>query len=52
LPAYYAKQTLPNTIIERIDIAKAALTFVDGSLSKSTGNIINMDGGVAAEFVR
>lgn len=52
LPAHYAKRTLLNAIIERIDIAKAALTFVDGSLSKSTGNIINVDGGVAAAFVR
>jgi rhamnulose-1-phosphate aldolase/alcohol dehydrogenase len=52
LPAHYAKRTLLNTVIEKIDIAKAALSFVDGSLSKSTGNIINVDGGVAAAFVR
>lgn len=52
LPAHYAKRTLLNAILEREDIAKAALAFVDGSLSKSTGNIINVDGGVAAAFVR
>ena len=52
LPAHYAKRTLLNTIIEPKDIAKAALVLVDGSLSKSTGNMINVDGGVAAAFVR
>mgnify|MGYP000890012732 CR=1 FL=1 len=52
LPAHYAKRTLLNTILEPKDIAKAALVLVDGSLSKSTGNIINVDGGVAAAFVR
>ena len=52
LPAHYAKRTLLNAILEREDIAKAVLAFVDGSLSKSTGNIINVDGGVAAAFVR
>ncbi|MEQ9298119.1 MAG: bifunctional aldolase/short-chain dehydrogenase [Cyclobacteriaceae bacterium] len=52
LPAHYAKRTLLNAILEREDIAKAVLVFVDGSLSKSTGNIINVDGGVPAAFVR
>lgn len=52
LPAHYAKRTLLNAILERKDIAKAVLVFVDGSLSKSTGNIINVDGGIAAAFVR
>ncbi|MFY0626825.1 MAG: bifunctional aldolase/short-chain dehydrogenase [Reichenbachiella sp.] len=52
LPAFYAKRTLLNAILEGEDMAKAALAFVDGSLSKSTGNILNVDGGVAAAFVR
>lgn len=52
LPAHYAKRTLLNEILEPEDIAQAVLVFVDGSLSKSTGNIINVDGGVAAAFVR
>ncbi|WP_115868326.1 bifunctional aldolase/short-chain dehydrogenase [Marinoscillum furvescens] len=52
LPAHYAKRTILNAILEREDIAKAVLVFVDGSLSKSTGNILNVDGGVAAAFVR
>lgn len=52
LPAFYAKRTLLNAILEGEDMAKAALAFVDGSLSKSTGNILNVDGGVAAAFIR
>lgn len=52
LPAHYAKRTLLNTVIEPKDIAKATLVLVDGSLCKSTGNIINVDGGMAAAFVR
>ena len=31
---------------------KAVRVFVDGSLSKSTGNVLNVDGGVAMAFVR
>lgn len=52
LPEHYAKRNILNAVLEREDIAKAVLAFVDGSLSKSTGNIINVDGGVAAAFVR
>jgi rhamnulose-1-phosphate aldolase/alcohol dehydrogenase len=52
LPAYYAKRTLMNEIISTEDIANGVFAFVGGLLSKSTGNIINVDGGVAAAFVR
>ncbi len=52
LPAHYAKRTLLNEIIGTKDIAGAVFSFVGGELSKSTGNIINVDGGVAAAFVR
>jgi rhamnulose-1-phosphate aldolase/alcohol dehydrogenase len=52
LPAFYAKRTLLNEEILPVDIAKAVLALVDGSLKKSTGNIINVDGGFAASFVR
>jgi NAD(P)-dependent dehydrogenase (short-subunit alcohol dehydrogenase family) len=52
LPAHYAKRTLLNEVIGTEDIANAALAFVGGLLSKSTGNILNVDGGVAAAFVR
>jgi rhamnulose-1-phosphate aldolase/alcohol dehydrogenase len=52
LPAYYAKRTLLNEEILPVDIAKAVLVLVDGSLGKSTGNIINVDGGFAGSFLR
>lgn len=52
LPAYYAKRTLLNQIILPADIANACFALVGGLLSKSTGNQINVDGGVATAFVR
>lgn len=52
LPAYYAKRTLLNEIILPVDIANACFAFVGGLLHKSTGNAINVDGGVAAGFYR
>ncbi len=52
LPAYYANRTLLSEIIEPVDIANACFAFVSGLLNKSTGNILNVDGGVAAAFVR
>jgi rhamnulose-1-phosphate aldolase/alcohol dehydrogenase len=52
LPAYYAKRTLLGEELLSEDIAKAVRVFVDGSLSKSTGNVLNVDGGVAMAFVR
>lgn len=52
LPAYYAKRTLLNEVILPVDIANACFAFVGGLLSKSTGNAINVDGGVAMGFYR
>ena len=52
LPAYYAKRTLLNEIILPDDIANACLAYVNGLLAKSTGNVLNVDGGVAMAFVR
>jgi rhamnulose-1-phosphate aldolase/alcohol dehydrogenase len=52
LPAYYAKRTLLNKIILPEDIANACFVFVSGLLNKSTGNVLNVDGGVAGAFVR
>ena len=52
LPAYYANRTLLNEIIEPEDIANACFVFVGGLLNKSTGNILNVDGGVVNAFVR
>ena len=52
LPAFYAKRTLLNEIILPEDIARACFAFVGGLLKKSTGNVLNVDGGVAMAFVR
>lgn len=52
LPAYYAKRTLLNEIILPEDIANAVFVFTSGLLNKSTGNALNVDGGVAMGFLR
>ncbi|MDN5211739.1 bifunctional rhamnulose-1-phosphate aldolase/short-chain dehydrogenase [Fulvivirgaceae bacterium BMA12] len=52
LPGHYAKRTLLNEIIGTRDIANAVFALVGGLLSKSTGNIINVDGGIPGAFVR
>jgi rhamnulose-1-phosphate aldolase/alcohol dehydrogenase len=52
LPQFYAKRTLLNEIILPEDIANACFVFVSGLLHKSTGNVLNVDGGVAMAFVR
>ncbi|WP_291965142.1 bifunctional aldolase/short-chain dehydrogenase [Maribacter sp.] len=51
LPAHYAKRNLLNEIIYPEDIANGVFACV-GILDKSTGNIINVDGGMANAFVR
>jgi rhamnulose-1-phosphate aldolase/alcohol dehydrogenase len=52
LPAFYAKRTLLNEIIYPEDIANACFLFVGGLLNKSTGNMLNVDGGLATAFAR
>jgi len=52
LPKYYAGRTLLNEIIYPEDIANACYAYVCGLLHKSTGNTLNVDGGIAAAFVR
>ena len=52
LPSFYAKRTLLNEIILPEDIANACFALTGGLLSKSTGNVLNVDGGLASGFVR
>jgi rhamnulose-1-phosphate aldolase/alcohol dehydrogenase len=52
LPAFYAKRTLLNEIILPEDIALACFALVGGLLNKSTGNTLNVDGGVGMAFTR
>ena len=51
LPAFYAKRNLMNEIIYPEDIANAVFAFT-AILDKSTGNMLNVDGGMANAFVR
>jgi len=51
LPAYYAKRNLLGEIILPDDIANGVFAAV-AVLTKSTGNTLNVDGGVANAFVR
>lgn len=51
LPAHYAKRNLLHEIILPEDIANGVFSFVS-LLTKSTGNTINVDGGMANAFVR
>ena len=52
LPAFYANRTLLGEVILPEDIANACFVFVGGLLGKATGNVLNIDGGVAMAFVR
>ena len=52
LPSFYAKRTLLNEIILPDDIANACFVLVGGLLNKSTGNMLNVDGGIAMSFPR
>ena len=52
LPQYYASRTLLNEIIFPEDIANACFAFVSGLLNKSTGNMLNVDGGISTAFTR
>ncbi len=51
LPKHYAKRNLLNQIILPEDIANGVFSLV-AILNKSTGNTINVDGGMTAAFVR
>jgi rhamnulose-1-phosphate aldolase/alcohol dehydrogenase len=51
LPAFYAKRNLLNEIILPEDIANGVFACI-AILDKTTGNIINVDGGMANAFPR
>ncbi len=52
LPSFYAGRTILKEKVTVEDIAEAAFVFVGGSLKKSTGNMLNVDGGLPAAFPR
>ena len=63
--ATHILDTIPDKVLQQLtervplrrlgtpeDIANACFAFVSGMLDKSTGNVLNVDGGVATAFVR
>jgi len=52
LAAFYAKRTLTGQPVTLDSQIRAITAFLDGNFSKTTGQIVNVDGGQAAAFLR
>jgi NAD(P)-dependent dehydrogenase (short-subunit alcohol dehydrogenase family) len=52
LAIFYAQRTLTKQPITPADQAEAAYLMVSGQLSKTTGQIISVDGGLHEAFLR
>jgi rhamnulose-1-phosphate aldolase/alcohol dehydrogenase len=52
LAAFYAKRTLTGKPVTLDSQIRAITAFLDGNFSKTTGQIVNVDGGQAAAFLR
>ena len=52
LAAFYAKRTLTGKAVSLDSQVRAITAFMNGDLSKTTGQIVNVDGGQAAAFLR
>ncbi|MDU0352502.1 SDR family oxidoreductase [Paraglaciecola aquimarina] len=52
LANFYAQRTLTKSPITPADQAEAAYLMVSGQLSKTTGQIISVDGGLHEAFLR
>ena len=52
LAAFYAQRTLTKEPITPADQAEAAFLLISGQLSKTTGQIISVDGGLQEAFLR
>jgi NAD(P)-dependent dehydrogenase (short-subunit alcohol dehydrogenase family) len=52
LPAFYRERTTLKVNIYPEDVAEAIAFFATGRSAKSTGNVLNVDGGVAAAYPR
>ncbi len=52
LAAFYAERTLTKQAILPEDQAEAAYLLISGALSKTTGQILNVDGGLVEAFLR
>ncbi len=52
LAAFYAQRTLTNATIHPSDQAEVAYLLISDAFSKTTGQIINVDGGLHEAFLR
>ena len=52
LAAFYAKRTLTGKPVSLDSQVRAITAFLNGDFSKTTGQIVNVDGGQAAAFLR
>ena len=52
LPAFYRARTTLGVNVTPEDVAEAIAFFAGPRSSKSTGNIVNVDGGVPAAYPR
>jgi hypothetical protein len=52
LAAFYAKRTLTGETITLESQVRAITAFLTDEFSKTTGQIVNVDGGQAAAFLR
>ena len=52
LSEFYAQRTLLKKPISPDDLAEAAFLLISGKLSKTTGQVISVDGGLPDAFLR
>lgn len=52
LPAFYRARTTLNVNVYPEDVAEAIVFFVTARSAKSTGNVLNVDGGISAAYPR
>ena len=52
LAAFYAKRTLTGQPVTLDSQVRAITAFLNGDFGKTTGQIVNVDGGQAAAFLR
>jgi NAD(P)-dependent dehydrogenase (short-subunit alcohol dehydrogenase family) len=52
LPAFYRGRTVLGVNVYPEDVAESIVFFASPRSGKSTGNVINVDGGVTAAYTR
>ena len=52
LGAFYAKRTLTGQTVTLESQVRAIVAFLAGDFDRTTGQVVNVDGGLAAAFLR